>query len=101
MQPIDEKRQKANSKKIEKCAERFYKDLQREKMPAPSLLSLMLFRTTRSGLKYSNKKFYDYHYFEEKGWFESDYYYDVSLNPIKKLMGRFFDYLGRKIGGNL
>jgi hypothetical protein len=33
----------------------------------------------------------------ENGWFESDYYYPVNLNPIKKLIGKFFDVVGTQI----
>ena len=41
-----------------------------------------------------NDEYYDYQYYSKNGWFESDYYYVVSLNPIKKLMGQIFDYIG-------
>ncbi len=33
----------------------------------------------------------------EKGWFHSDYYYPVKLNPIKQIMGRLFDFTTRKM----
>jgi hypothetical protein len=52
----------------------------------------------RGGLKFKDEKYYDYRYFKEKGWFESDYYYETSLGPIKKLSGYMFDFLGQKIG---
>jgi hypothetical protein len=29
----------------------------------------------------------------EKGWLESDYYYPVKLNPLKKLIGKLFDMI--------
>lgn len=35
----------------------------------------------------------DYRYYTDKGWFESDYYYPVRLNPFKKAAGRFFDVM--------
>jgi hypothetical protein len=44
-----------------------------------------------------NDKYFDYRHYKEKGWFESDYYYDVSLNPVKKLAGRAFDFIGRRM----
>jgi len=33
----------------------------------------------------------DYVFYKEKGYFESDYYYPVQLNPMKKLAGKYFD----------
>lgn len=40
-----------------------------------------------------NEHFRDYAYYLHNGWFESDYYYPVQLNPFKKLIGRFFNVL--------
>jgi hypothetical protein len=37
----------------------------------------------------------DYRYYQEKGWFESDYYYPVQLGFGKKLAGRLFDNMAR------
>jgi hypothetical protein len=39
----------------------------------------------------------DYTYFRDKGWFESDYYYPVKLNPFKNLIGKIFDKLAIQI----
>jgi hypothetical protein len=51
-----------------------------------------MFRMSRSGIRRSlDPNFRDYSYFEEKGWFESEYYYPVALGPARKLMGRVFD----------
>lgn len=33
----------------------------------------------------------------DKGWFESDYFYPVKLNPFKKLSGKIFDKLAIQI----
>jgi len=30
---------------------------------------------------------WDFTYYKEQGWFESDYYYEVKLGPIKKMTG--------------
>ncbi|HWQ89296.1 MAG TPA: flavodoxin family protein [Desulfitobacteriaceae bacterium] len=95
--PIPEQRQKKISQKIEKAAQRFYKELNRSTLPQPSLFRLMLFRMTRTSIKSLDDRYRDYNYYKEKGWFESDYYYDINLGPIKKLAGYLFDYLGRLI----
>ncbi len=39
----------------------------------------------------------DYRYYKEKGWFESDYYYDAPLGFIKKLTGHIFDFSGKRM----
>lgn len=39
----------------------------------------------------------EYEYYNEKGWFKSDYYYDIRLGPIQRVVGRFSDFLGRKL----
>ena len=77
-----------------------YDALQRAKIevkkeyPTPSLFKLMLFRISRSTMKLMlNENYRDYTYYREHGWFESNYYYPVKLNPFKKLIGRFFDMM--------
>ena len=81
-----------------KAAARFYKGMIQLKQPSPSLFRLMLFRITRTSLKhYKEMELRDYYYFKEKGWFESDYYYDTSFGLVKKAAGNFFDFLGRRI----
>jgi len=47
-----------------------------------------------------NESFRDYNYYMEKGWFESDYYYPVKLNPLKKLIGKLFDAIAIKTTKN-
>jgi len=101
MDPMSESQEKDLIHKVKECSDRFYKNLIRENPPVPSFFRLMLFRTTRSGLKYKDEKYYDYCYFKEKGWFESDYYYETFLGPIKKFSGYVFDFLGQKIGKSM
>jgi hypothetical protein len=44
-----------------------------------------------------NENYRDYTYYREHGWFESNYYYPVKLNPFKKLIGRFFDMMATQM----
>ena len=81
-----------------------YDALQRAKIevkkeyPTPSLFKLMIFRMSRSTAKLMlNENYRDYTYYREHGWFESNYYYPVKLNPFKKLIGRFFDILATQM----
>lgn len=101
LDPMSESQRNKLEQKVKKCSERFYQKLLSNTRPVPSFFRLMLFRTTRSGLQCSDAKYYDYNYYKEKGWFKSDYYYETSLGPLKKLAGYLFDFLGRKIGKSL
>ncbi len=87
---------------IKRAAKRFYNSLIQIQPPAPSFLRLMIFRMTRTSLKHLEKlDLRDYHYYKEKGWFESDYYYDTSLALLKKLAGKLFDLLGHEFAKNM
>ncbi len=91
-EPMPEKRQKKNDDILEKHSNRFYKQLIKKGLPKPSVFELMIFRMSRNGIRRElNEDFRDYTYYEEKGWFESDFYYPVKLNFLKKSFGRLFD----------
>lgn len=88
-EPISEKQLKRLKTMVENLSERFSKRLNMEKSVKPSLLGIIIFRMTRSGLQSSNVKLYDYEYYKAKGWFKSDYYYDIHLNLIQKSISDF------------
>ncbi|AGK96686.1 flavodoxin family protein [Clostridium pasteurianum] len=98
LEPRTELEQRKISKKIKKTSVRFFRELMRPAPSPPSFFKLMVFRLTRTSMMLIlNKKYYDYRYFKEKGWFESDYYYDTSLGFIKKIAGNFFDFIGKRL----
>lgn len=99
--PMSEDQEKQFTKRLSSAAHRFSRALQAPVPHKPSLFRLMLFRTSRSGIRASSYTGYDRVYFQEKGWFESDYYYPIELNFFQKASGRFFDRLGRMIGTDL
>jgi NAD(P)H-dependent FMN reductase len=93
--PITEFRQKRNSQEIKKASARFYAELMRQTPPTPSFFWLMGFRVARTSMKLMlDERALDYRHYREKGWFESEYFYDVPLGPVKRLAGRLFDFLG-------
>lgn len=94
LEPLTEKRYMAMDKAVVSCAKSFHKALNRPGLEVPSLIQLMLFRMTRTGIHDSSVKLYDYIYFEEQGWYTSDYYYQTSLGPVKRIMGKLFDKAG-------
>ncbi|MBN2435501.1 MAG: NAD(P)H-dependent oxidoreductase [Spirochaetes bacterium] len=94
LEPVTEKTRMANSKKIDNHSKQFYRELQHHKLPAPSVFELMIFRMSRTKIRLMlDENFRDYNFFLEKGWFTSDYYYEVKLNLVKKCMGKFFDFI--------
>ena len=95
LDPMTDKQNADLKREMAKAAERFYKSLDQDMPPVPTLFRLMLFRMSRSGLKSYTKKYRDYYYYKENGWLESDYYYETSLSLIKKAAGLLFDYIGR------
>jgi multimeric flavodoxin WrbA len=71
---------------------RFHERMSRTPFPPPSLLKLWGFRMGRTNVRLElTETECDYQYYTDKGWFESDYYYPVRLNALKKAAGRFFD----------
>lgn len=82
LNPMTEGQKKDLQKKVKKCSERYYKSLMRSTPPVPSVFRLMLFRMGRRGVQNVDKKYYDYEYYKNKGWFESDYYYETSLGAF-------------------
>lgn len=96
-EPITESQQQNIAKKISQLAKRYYKELERTSLPKPSLFRLMMFRMTRTNIKYIDQKYRDYQYFKEQGWFESAYYYDISLGLVKRFLGKIFDFMGHQM----
>ena len=91
-EPVTDKAKKKAEKKLDKQSKKFYVELMKKVLRTPSLIELMMFRMSRSAIKEELDDHYrDYTYFKEKGWFESDFFYPVKLNPFKKLAGRLFD----------
>jgi len=100
LEPLTEKRHDQIKKEMEKASKRFYNELYKKKYRQPTLLRQMLFCMTRSGIKHAETKLYDYEYYKKSGWFESEYYYDIRLGFMRKLLGRLFDSFGKQIAKN-
>ena len=91
-EPLPDKIEKKNNEVIKKQANKFHRKFKSKKYPPPALVRLIMFRMSRTNIKIElNEELRDYTYYREKGWFESDYYYPVKLNPFKKAIGKLFD----------
>ena len=97
IEPTPQKDLEKNKKNIAALAARYAKVLKRNELPRPSLYRLVMFRLTRTGIKEFGHEMKDFSHFEERGWFESDYYYKIKLGPIQKALGALSDVLGRKM----
>ncbi len=98
LEPMTESSQRKFDRSIEIQSRKFYAQLIKKEFPVPTFWWLMMFRMARTSIhKMLNESWRDYTYFMEKGWFESDYFYPVKLNPVKKLSGKIFDKLAIQI----
>lgn len=94
LEPMTEKSQQKFDRSIEIQSKKFFAQLVKKEFPVPALWWLMIFRMARTSIyKMLDESCRDYTYFRDKGWFESDYFYPVKLNPFKKLSGKIFDKL--------
>ncbi|HSA94797.1 MAG TPA: flavodoxin family protein [Acidobacteriota bacterium] len=85
-----EKRDKA----LAAQSRRFHERMDRTPFPTPTLLKLWGFRMGRTNVRLElTETDSDYQYYTDRGWFDSDYFYPVRLNPLKKAAGRFFDVM--------
>jgi multimeric flavodoxin WrbA len=98
LEPMTEEGQKKFDMIINRQSKKFYKQLVKNEFPSPSLWWLMVFRMGRTSMKKMlDESWRDFTYYRDKGWFESDYFYPVKLNPFKKLTGKLFDKLAIKL----
>jgi len=97
LEPMIEKRRIEIDKKIDIQSKNFYSKLIKKEYPSPSITKLMIFRMSRTSMRIMlNEDFRDYTYYKNNGWFQSDYFYPVRLNPLKKLIGKLFDTIATK-----
>jgi len=92
LDPMEASEEKKMDLALERQSRQFHKKLMGPVYPSPSLFWLMAFRSGRTKMRLElDERSLDYRYYRDKGWFESDYFYPVRLNPAKKLAGDFFD----------
>lgn len=98
LEPMTEKESSKIDRALARHAARFHRTVFGPGHPAPSLTMLMGFRIGRTTMKLElDERSYDYRYYRDRGWLDSDYYYPTRLSPVKKALGRAFDAIGRKM----
>jgi hypothetical protein len=87
--PMTEKERQKRARALAGQSRRFYRRLMGTSYPSPSLIKLAGFRMGRTAMRLElNDSHFDYRYYKDKGWFESDYFYPARLGPLKKAVGR-------------
>jgi len=98
LEPMTEEGKNKIEKILARQSKKFYAQLVKKEFPSPSLWWLMVFRMGRTSMhKMLNEDWRDFTYYRDHGWFDSDYFYPVKLNPLKKLAGKFFDKIAVQI----
>ena len=96
--PWSEKDQQKIDRALTALSKRFYASLAKQPYPEPSWTMLMGFRMGRTSIHDElDDRSRDYRYYDEKGWFESDYFYPAPLSPLKKAAGKLFDRMAPTI----
>lgn len=79
---------KAN-KEINNASRKFHDSLAAGR-PKPSILTMAIFLSIKSGFKKLNPEYFDYQYWKNQGWLENDtyYYHDPETNFVRKGLAR-------------
>jgi multimeric flavodoxin WrbA len=100
-EPMTGKEKQKIDRTLERHSKRFYEKLVKPVYPVPMFLKLMVFRMGRTSMRLElDEKSRDYTYYDEKGWFESDYFYPARLGALKKLAGGLFDFIAVRMSEN-
>lgn len=76
-------------KKLLAVSDKFYNQITTSQKKTPTFYDIFMFNCLRSKTYTSA---IDRKYWEEKGWLEKSYFYDVRLNPIKQIFGNIIKY---------
>jgi multimeric flavodoxin WrbA len=84
-------------RELDRLAAKLREELAEKKTYSPSLFRIFMFRLTRTSYKLSQDESKDRQHFQKMGWFESDYFYPVKLNPLQKLVGTMADFFAGRM----
>ncbi len=71
-------------KQIIKAATKFHNMLNKP-AKSPSLKDVLWFNMWKASTQITKER--DYEHWQSQGWYNSSYYFDIKINPIKKLIG--------------
>jgi hypothetical protein len=93
---LDEERLKMDAT-LARHSRRFAAQLASPPFPAPTMLQLLGFRMARTSIRLelaSDRP--DHTYYRDRGWFDSEYYYQTRLGPLKQAAGAAFDRIAAR-----
>ena len=64
-----------------------------KKWPAPSFYELVLFNVMKKKARTDGTDNVNYKYWDERGWFDKNYYRDTPVNPVSNLLAKQFSKL--------
>ncbi len=97
-EPMTEQESRKLDAVLARQSRRFYERLVKSGNPVPTLLMLIGFRIGRATMQLElDDRSFDYRYYKERGWFDSDYFYPTRLGPLKKIAGSLFDAIGSRM----
>ncbi|WPC43708.1 flavodoxin family protein [Clostridium sp. JS66] len=94
----DEYYHKTNVQKIERFGKNFMEIIENNKPPIPTFYDIFMFNCLRSKTFTSQA---DYDFWKEKGWINSNYFYDVQINLLKRAFGSVLKTIINSVGKNL
>jgi len=95
---LPERERRKRDRAIAKHANRFHEVLHKRADSVPGLVDLAFFRLARARVSAQlDESDRDYRYYQEKGWFVSDYFYSTRLGWVKRVAGSVFDALFRRM----
>lgn len=84
--------------KINKATKNFVSIVKTGKSKTPSFFRLLIFRSTRTSMVCSNEVLeVDKKFYVQNGWTKSDYFYEIKLTFIKRIVGRLADAATRRM----
>ena len=83
------------NKALKSVSNKFINALKNSKLKTPSFYDIFMFNCLRSKTYTSAL---DYKFWEEKGWLNADYFYEVRLNPFKRWGGHLVKAMIHKMG---
>lgn len=95
---FNKRRYEKGQKRIKILAKRLYEKMRQSNKKVPTYYDIFLFNCLRSKIYTSDA---DRIYWRDKGWIDASYFFDVDINPVKRVFGkilkRLIDILGKKI----
>jgi len=97
-EPMKAKEIQRADRALADLSRRFYERLIGPAYPPPGWVRFMAFRMGRTSIRLElDERNRDHHFYKDKGWFGSDYYYPTRLSPLKRVAGPLFDLLAKRL----